>query len=267
MSCKVPILVYHAIVSEKFNSAGVAVGAGVYYVIDTQFLSHLDHLSLNGFDVMNVNILGSLQTQNNGGNNVAITFDDGHESNYSFVFPALIQRKMKATFYVVTDFIGKKGYVTWGQLREMHTYGMEIGSHSCSHRYLVDLDDDDLTTELVKSRHTLEDRLGYCVRSFAVPFGFSNKRIIGRALEAGYDTICTSEVKLYRLGSGSQVFGRIGVRRGDDLDTFKKIVEAKPRTVAKLIIEDRVKSIMKYFLGRKVWLKFRDVVLSQHHDY
>lgn len=260
---KFPILVYHHIVPDDFSVESFAPGDQPYYSRLNEFYSHLDYLAYNNFLTLTIDDIGNLKKNRQTPKKVAITFDDGQISDYTIVFPAMIERKMKATFYIITDVVGKKGSVTWKQVKEMHNYGMQIGSHGCSHRNLLNLNKDEIETELIKSRQILEDVLGCPVRSFSIPFGFGDKRLVELAIEAGYQTICTSEVKISRFNTDKPVFGRIGLRRGDRGEKFKGIVEMKWQTIGKLILEDRVKFALKRFLGQGLWYKFRGCILQQ----
>src|SRR5437016_578259 len=61
--------------------------------------------------------------------NVLVTFDDSNISDFEMALPALQARGMKAHFYVVSDLIGKKGFLSATQVRELHAAGMVIGNH------------------------------------------------------------------------------------------------------------------------------------------
>src|SRR5262249_37544442 len=74
------------------------------------------------------------------GAGVVITFDDGCETDLLMAAPLLREHAMNATFYVTTGFVGKAGYLSVQQLRELHGLGFEIGCHSKTHPYLSDVD-------------------------------------------------------------------------------------------------------------------------------
>ncbi len=79
--------------------------------------------------------------------------------------------------------------MTWDQIRALARAGMDIESHSRSHRVLQTLDDANLASELTGSREDLEAQLGRPVRAIAYPVGRRIQRElkIRRAVEAaGY---------------------------------------------------------------------------------
>lgn len=75
-----------------------------------------------------------------GSRSAVLTFDDGHEDFYTDVFPLLKKYQMKATIYVIYDFIGGKDFLTKEQLQEIAKSNLvEIGSHTLDHLSLKNL--------------------------------------------------------------------------------------------------------------------------------
>src|SRR3989344_3024981 len=60
----------------------------------------------------------------------AINFDDGRSDGYTTIFPILKKYGIHATFYVITDFLGKQEYMSWEQVDRLYREGHEIGSHT-----------------------------------------------------------------------------------------------------------------------------------------
>jgi len=139
-----------------------------------------------------------------------ITFDDGDLSMYGIVFPLLKEYKIKATFFLVPNFIGTVGYMSWDQIREMANYRDEngnrlffFGSHSLTHRPLGDLKQDEVTQELSESKQIIEKETGYPVEVLALPFGSGagDASIINIASKTGYKAIRTSRAVASQLSS------------------------------------------------------------------
>ncbi|MGH3015284.1 MAG: polysaccharide deacetylase family protein [Gaiellaceae bacterium] len=119
---------------------------------------------------------------------ILITFDDGYRDNYVNASPVLARLDMRATAYVISGRIsnGDRSFLTWPQLRRLERRGVEIGSHTVSHRSLTSLSTTQARAELVRSRRVLERRLGHRVPWLAYPFGAYDARIEGLARRAGY---------------------------------------------------------------------------------
>jgi len=80
--------------------------------------------------------------------------------------------------------------MTWDDVRTMAQAGMDIGSHTRSHRILQTLDDDMLRDELEGSRRDLEERTDRRIQSIAYPVGYSvltEPRIVRALAAAGYE--------------------------------------------------------------------------------
>jgi peptidoglycan/xylan/chitin deacetylase (PgdA/CDA1 family) len=127
---------------------------------------------------------------------VVLTFDDGYDDALTAVLPRLLQRGQKGTFFIVSGFCAKdattrvvqarRSYLIWPEVRALQDAGMEIGSHSVSHRRLTELHKADLHTEIEQSRAMLQAYLGQPVDLFAYPFN-EQMQWVRRAVEkAGY---------------------------------------------------------------------------------
>ncbi|MFT5129811.1 MAG: peptidoglycan/xylan/chitin deacetylase (PgdA/CDA1 family) [Rhodothermales bacterium] len=68
---------------------------------------------------------------------VALTFDDSIISHATFVAPLLKKLGFGATFFITEGFeftTDKARYMTWEQIKALHTQGFEIGNHTLNHR-------------------------------------------------------------------------------------------------------------------------------------
>jgi peptidoglycan/xylan/chitin deacetylase (PgdA/CDA1 family) len=118
---------------------------------------------------------------------VIISFDDGWESQYRVAFPLLQKFGFRATFFIFTNGINAKHFMTADQLKELADAGMEIGCHSRSHPYLAKMSDPAaLRREIFDSREKLERVLGRTITAFAYPFGHYTNQIVEMVKQAGY---------------------------------------------------------------------------------
>jgi peptidoglycan/xylan/chitin deacetylase (PgdA/CDA1 family) len=119
---------------------------------------------------------------------VAITIDDGYENNYRYAYPVLKRYKIPATIFVVVDFVGKKGFLSWGELKELSASGLvDVESHTMSHPWLQYIEAGRLKYELEESKTILENRLGKKVRFICYPMGGYNENVKATARAAGYE--------------------------------------------------------------------------------
>lgn len=129
---------------------------------------------------------------------VLLTFDDAFESFATHAWPALEARQLPPLLFVITDFVGRRAswdlrlpgrrapHLDWPALRDLVAAGVEIGSHTRTHRDLRKLDATTLTSELGTSRDLLEQKLGISVRALSYPFGRTNAAVCAAARSAGY---------------------------------------------------------------------------------
>ena len=69
-----------------------------------------------------------------GREDVRITFDDGNASDVEQALPALVDRELDATFFVVAGRLGEPTFLDATGVRELAAAGMGIGCHGMRHR-------------------------------------------------------------------------------------------------------------------------------------
>ena len=103
---------------------------------------------------------------------ILITIDDAFSSFYEVAWPYLKKEKIPFILFVSTQAIGKNGYMTWKQIKELEKEAFAyIGNHSHSHNYLVDLKNEDFINDINISSTLFNEYLGYNPIFFSYPFG------------------------------------------------------------------------------------------------
>ena len=107
---------------------------------------------------------------------ILITIDDAFESFYFEAWPYLKKNKIPFILFVSTEPVGKNGYMTWDQIREIEkeTFAL-IGHHSHSHDYLIDETRDEFVLDIEKANEIFLKELGYIPNLFSYPFGEYSK--------------------------------------------------------------------------------------------
>ena len=98
-------------------------------------------------------------------------------------------------------------FLRWDEIREMDRDGISFGSHTCTHKILTQIDDEQARQELERSRKTLEAELGHPVRSFAFPNGDYSPEHMTMAWDAGYRLFFVS-TRVHPGGPAGRVFPR-----------------------------------------------------------
>lgn len=192
---------------------------------------------------------------------VAVTFDDGCETDLISAAPILHQLGFGATFYVVAGWIGRPGFLSIPQLRELRDLGFEIGCHSMTHAYLSDLDDAGLRREIEDGKTMLEQMLGCSVEHFSCPGGRSDARAVQIAKTAGFHTVATSLPRANAPSTDRFALGRVALMRGTDQEAFKKICQG--RSLWTIELSGSVRDGAKRILGNTTYDRVRALLLGK----
>lgn len=165
---------------------------------------------------------------------LAVTFDDAYRSVQELARPILDRCGVTATVFAPTDQIGVEGPLrwpgidrwiggpheseltpmSWAQLRALADHGWEIGSHTCSHPHLTQVDDASLDDELTRSKSACERELNAPCTSLAYPYGDVDDRVVAAAARSGYSAAAALPGRLH--ANFPLRWPRIGVYRADD---------------------------------------------------
>jgi peptidoglycan/xylan/chitin deacetylase (PgdA/CDA1 family) len=193
---------------------------------------------------------------------VVFTFDDGSVSNYTFACPILQEFGFKATFFITVGSIGQSGTMNWTQIRALHGVGMEVGSHTLTHRPPTLLDDATLRYELSESRRILENGIGAAITSISSPTGFFNPRMRTLAQELGYQALCFGRVGLATAKGDPYFLKRIAVKQNTTESQFKALLRLDPVTIAALRLRQETRELARKILGPGLYLQLRRFVIG-----
>ena len=137
---------------------------------------------------------------------VVLTFDDGFEDFHSNAAPLLLRLGFAATVFLPVDFCGRssawpgqpawvqtKPLMSWAQIHELASRGIQFGSHSRTHPDLTTLSPEKLEAELVESAQEIKIRAGSVARFFCYPYGQWNANVRD-AVRRHYQGACSTGV-------------------------------------------------------------------------
>jgi peptidoglycan/xylan/chitin deacetylase (PgdA/CDA1 family) len=165
------ILMYHH-VSPSFDDA--------WSVSPAQLRAHLQILKDRGHRV------GTLEDVLSGESVVVITFDDAYVNVRDHALPVLAAFEFVATMFVPVNLVGgmnthdcvfpiggsrPERIMTWSHLGELQAAGWSIQSHGCSHVPMSHLSLEHIEDEVLRSKRTIEDRIGQAVFAYAYAYG------------------------------------------------------------------------------------------------
>jgi len=175
-----PILMYHSL-DEYAETSKLSVSP-------ESFAKQMEYLFKHKYNVIS---LGEMVEMIKSGTRVphktvAITFDDGYRNNYLIGYPILRHYNFPATLFVITDFVGLDGYVTWEDLSQMSGGVITIGSHTKSTPALKKIRGERLEDEVSGSKKLLEQKLGVAIDYMSYPLGSFDDVVKNEVKKAGY---------------------------------------------------------------------------------
>jgi peptidoglycan/xylan/chitin deacetylase (PgdA/CDA1 family) len=227
-----------------------------YILREATFRSQMDWLRKNGWHGLSV----SEALQAPAERSVAMTFDDGCETDLIAAAPILRDAGFHATFYVTAGFLGKPGYMSAAQLRELST-SFEIGCHSMTHAYLDDLDPQHLYVEIVDARSRLEDVISRKVEHFSCPGGRHSEQALALARQAGYRSLATSRACANRLSTDPFRLGRVAIMRDTNEIGFEGICTSK--SLRRMRMSESIRASARKMLGNSLYDRVRTAMLRQ----
>ena len=103
---------------------------------------------------------------------ILLTIDDAFSSFYENAWPYLKKNKIPFILFVSTEPVGKNGYMTWEQIKEVEKEKFAyIGNHSHSHEYMIDFTLGKFKEDIDLSIKIFKEELGYNPIYFSYPFG------------------------------------------------------------------------------------------------
>ena len=232
----VPVLAYHSISENLFGKLHP------YHQINTSasvFALQMRWLRQAGYRTIDLpEMMNALQTGRDLSRTVVLTFDDGYQDFYTDAFPLLKQCGFKATVFLASDRIRNTpaciegaDYLTWREVRELHSEGVTFGSHSVTHADFRSLGPEQIDYELGYSKEKIEQEIGVPVESFSYPFALPEEdrdftRYLADILEnLGYTNGVSSAIGRAKPGDTRFFLPRLPVNSWDDVELLRAKLE------------------------------------------
>lgn len=259
---KVPILTYHGVDVAGAPGPEDPRWEAAYAVTPDAFVAQLAWIAETGVRVVRLEefVHGDVR----GEARVAVlTFDDGYTSDAAVVLPLLQARGFPATFFVETGAVGRPGRSSRADLRQLAAAGMDIGSHTVTHRFLSELPAPEIRHELADSKRFLEEVTGALVRFLSLPGGRGDRRTGAIARECGYEAICTSVPGANDSREPGYLLRRLSVRRHTTLGDFQRLVRLDAWRLARERVRHAGLRGMKRLLGEPGYARARTALIGR----
>jgi peptidoglycan/xylan/chitin deacetylase (PgdA/CDA1 family) len=138
---------------------------------------------------------------------VVITFDDGYRNFLTVALPRLVARNMHVSIFLITDRIQQDNqshvnqwresddekYLSWDEVKTLQQHGVEIGSHTCSHRKLSEIVPVEAERELSLSHQTIAAHLSQATMPLAFPYGSYSEAVVAITRKLPYTCALTTD--------------------------------------------------------------------------
>lgn len=193
------ILMYHSISN----------GSSPLRIAPALFAEQMEWLSKNARVIPLSQVVGALEQRTPlPQRTVVLTFDDGFADFYTEAAPVLKRFGFSAIVFLPTAYCGltnawpgqpswveKQPLMTWEQIVELATEGVNFGAHSISHPVLTQLERSEAEREIVGSKREIEARIEQSVEYFSYPYGRWNAGLC-RVVRCYYRGACTTAARL-----------------------------------------------------------------------
>ena len=176
---------------------------------------------------------------------VSLTFDDGNASDLEIGLPRLLERGLRAGFFIPAGLMGQPGRLDAAGVQALHAAGMLVGSHGWAHRDWRSLDwrsldwrsldgharrgshaDPEAEQELVRARDALAELVGTDSAQVAVPFGSYDRHVLTALRRSGATRVYTSDGGWAR--TGAWLHPRTSIRAGDGGAWAHRLASTRP---------------------------------------
>lgn len=169
------VLLYHDVLQSANEISGFSgKDAGSYKISSHLFGQHVQAVAASQYPAI-------------------FSFDDGGISCFTTIAPLLEQYQFTGLFFIPTAFIGKPGFMTETQIKELYQQGHIIGSHGHFHRPLSHMSYKNVLKEWQQSIDILKKITGEHTTDASLPGGWYSEAVAKAAAEAGIRTLYTSE--------------------------------------------------------------------------
>lgn len=234
----IPVLMYH-----KVGSEFTVPGDRFLNVGPETFKAQMELLKRLGFTAVTFDqVVGAVIAKTPlPPKSFCATFDDAYSCVYEYAFPVLANLGWPATFFVVSDYVGKDNgwdrplglpmlpLLGWDELKIISEAGWEMAGHTHTHVHLDELDDAISVKEIGTNKQQIEQQIGIAPSTFCYPYGHFNARTPGLLAQLDYTGACTTESGLAKVGDDPMKLPRIkiGYRDGTAGLIYRMVIRPK----------------------------------------
>ena len=209
----IPVLMYHYLDDQQSAEKNL--------INPKSFESQMNFLKMFGYRVISMDEYDEIQMgrRQPKGREVVITFDDGHESFFTYAYPVLKKYHFPVIMFMISGKLKSEEYLSEAQVKQMFQEDplFMIGAHTQTHPHLPEISLEEAKKEILGSKQDLEQIFGRPIFYFAYPHGEFNSELLKLVQEAGYRrAFTTSFKKLKNLEENQYAMTRLKITRSSD---------------------------------------------------
>ena len=215
----VPILMYHFLRVDRNPADGLGWRLSV---TPADFALQIALLKREGFTSVSLgDVVAAVETGARlPARPIVLTFDDGYANFATVGAPLLARAGFTATTFVVSGFVGRPGFMSAAQVREVAALGMTVGAHTEHHVDLARVPAVLAQQEIAGSRAALQLLSGQPVTDFAYPSGQFNQQVVQLVQQAGFRDAVTTIGGVRQTAGLEYTMTRVRVSGGESLLAF-----------------------------------------------
>ena len=160
-------LMYHRFNEPEYPSTNIQM---------EQFKKHIEIIKKLNYDFYNPISIQNTFKNPQKKKKILLTIDDGFLSFYQEAWPYLKKNKIPFILFISTEPVGRTGYMTWEQIKEVDAEQFAfIGHHSHTHEYLIDEDNSYFISDIEKANKIFLEKLNYIPNLYSYTFGEYSK--------------------------------------------------------------------------------------------
>jgi peptidoglycan/xylan/chitin deacetylase (PgdA/CDA1 family) len=233
-----PVVAQDSAVILTYQRFGEAPGPLTTTIAELE--AHIEHLTEGGYAVLPLSqvvaaLAGAMPLPER---SVAITIEGTHMSVHRDAWPRFKAAGLPIALLITTGMVdrGEGRSMTWGQVREMASSGVVIGTHGAFYRTQLGRPRRAVVADSARARARMVDELGAPPELFAYPYGLYDAELRAVVAELGFGAALAQQSGAAHRGSDLfalprfSVFGRFAAA-----DRFRLVVDTLPLPVRELV--------------------------------
>ncbi len=256
------VFIYHRFDETRYPSTNISTEV---------FAAQLDYLKAEGYHVLPLSHIARMVREGVvlPDKTVGLCVDDAFTSFAQQALPLLQKYAFPATLFVNTDAVGTAGYLDWAQLQDVMAKGVEIGNHTASHAYLVEMEDGEtqvqwekrISADIEASKVALKTHLGIEPDIFAYTYGEYSPVVIDLIRNSGFKAAFAQQSGVIYRGSDIWTLPRFPM--GGTYATIDGFLSKLKMTALEIADSEPVDPVIRDQNPPKLKLRLADASLAQ----